>query len=433
MTNRSEPGVQRRLSRPPARTAYAVWELTLACNLACSHCGSRAGNARPHELSTSEALDVVDQLAQVGIVEVTLIGGEAFLRPDWLEIAAAITNRGMRCTLTTGGYKLSPTTAQRMRAAGIVQASISIDGMEQTHDALRGRKGSWQSCFRTAEHLQSAGIAVACNTQVNRRTIVEVPLLYQALLQAGTTAWQLQLTVPLGRAADQAELLLQPCELLAVFDVLARVAERAEVDGMRVYAANNLGYHGPYEQLLRSPDGNQSWHGCQAGLSTIGIEADGTVKGCPSLPTADYSGGTVRRQRIAEMLSSAPEMNFNLLSEQSDRRGELWGFCRTCAHADTCRGGCSWTAHTLFGRRGNNPYCHHRALELQRQGMRERLLQIEPAIGVPFDYGRFTAVTESDDTPWPHHARPRLSAHDIQWPAPLFGQSRLAGAAEGAT
>lgn len=57
-----------------------VWEITLKCNLACSHCGSRAGDARTDELSTEEALDLVEQLKDVGIREVTLIGGEAFLR-----------------------------------------------------------------------------------------------------------------------------------------------------------------------------------------------------------------------------------------------------------------------------------------------------------------------------------------------------------------
>jgi len=414
----TEPGVRRALTSPPQRTAYAVWELTLACNLACSHCGSRAGSARQHELSTAEALDVVDQLAELGIVEVTLIGGEAFLRSDWLQIAAAITSRGMRCTLTTGGYKLNSTMAQRMRAAGIVQASISIDGMEETHDALRGRAGSWRSCFRTAEHLRCAGIDATCNTQVNRRTIVDLPELYQELLRAGVTAWQLQLTVPLGRAADEPDLLLQPCEFLVVFPVLARIAERAAADGIRLYAANNLGYHGPYEQLLRSPQGDQSWNGCQAGLSTIGIEADGTVKGCPSLPTAAYSAGTVRKQRIAEMLSTAPEMTFNLLSVQPT--DQTWGYCHACVHKETCRGGCSWTTHTLFGRRGNNPYCHHRALELHSAGLRERLIRIEPAPGLPFDYGRFTLVTEADDTEWPPDSRRRLTADDVRWPASLF-------------
>src|SRR5262249_54839548 len=64
------------------RSTYAVWEITLACNLRCVHCGSRAGKARPNELTTAEALDLVEQLADLGVAEVSLIGGEAFLRPD---------------------------------------------------------------------------------------------------------------------------------------------------------------------------------------------------------------------------------------------------------------------------------------------------------------------------------------------------------------
>src|SRR6202050_4063450 len=65
---------------------HAVWEITLACDLACRHCGSRAGHGRPDELSTEECLDLVDQMGELGVKECTLIGGEAYLRPDWIEI-----------------------------------------------------------------------------------------------------------------------------------------------------------------------------------------------------------------------------------------------------------------------------------------------------------------------------------------------------------
>ncbi len=68
----------------------AVWELTLRCDLACRHCGSRAGRARPDELTTDECLDLVRQLAELGTREVAIIGGEAYLRDDWLEIVAAV-------------------------------------------------------------------------------------------------------------------------------------------------------------------------------------------------------------------------------------------------------------------------------------------------------------------------------------------------------
>ena len=69
--------------------AYGVWELTLACDHACTHCGSRAGVARDGELSSAEALGVVDQLAALGTREVVLIGGEASLHAGFLAIISA--------------------------------------------------------------------------------------------------------------------------------------------------------------------------------------------------------------------------------------------------------------------------------------------------------------------------------------------------------
>src|SRR5215831_4887719 len=67
------------------RPRHAIWEITLRCDLACRHCGSRAGRARPDELDTGECLDAVRQMSELGVLEVSLIGGEAYLRPDWLE------------------------------------------------------------------------------------------------------------------------------------------------------------------------------------------------------------------------------------------------------------------------------------------------------------------------------------------------------------
>src|ERR1700709_1764892 len=86
---------------------HVVWEITLACNLKCGHCGSRAGKRRANELSTAECLDVVRQLAAAGTREITLIGGEAYLRRDWLEIAAEIARHGIHCGVQTGARGLT--------------------------------------------------------------------------------------------------------------------------------------------------------------------------------------------------------------------------------------------------------------------------------------------------------------------------------------
>lgn len=401
------------------RTSYAVWEITLKCNLACSHCGSRAGQARSHELSTEEALDLVRQLAKVGIKEVTLIGGEAFLRPDWLEIATAINQADMRCTLTTGGYGITLETARKMKQAGIATVSVSVDGLEATHDRLRGRQGSWKYAFQTMGHLRQVGIPFGCNTQINRLTAPEVPRLYEHIREAGAKAWQIQLTVPMGNAADQAEILLQPYELLDLYPMLATVAQRAYQEGVQVQPGNNIGYYGPYERLLRGRGKDDEWtfwQGCAAGLSTLGIEADGAIKGCPSLPTAAYTGGNIRERSLHDIVASAEELRFNLGAGTPEGTAHLWGFCKTCEFAELCRGGCTWTSHVFFNRRGNNPYCHHRALTQAQRGKRERVIPKVEAPGRPFDHGEFELIEEPIDRPWPALDTLHFTAAQIQWP-----------------
>ncbi|MDZ8227292.1 nif11-class peptide radical SAM maturase 3 [Nostoc sp. ChiVER01] len=398
------------------RISYAVWEITLKCNLACQHCGSRAGHTRANELSTAEALDLVKQMAKVGITEVTIIGGEAFLRPDWLEIAQAITSSGMLCGMTTGGYGITLDTARRMKEAGIKVVSVSIDGLEATHDRLRGRQGSWQWAFKTMSNLKEAGIRFGCNTQINRLSAPEFPRIYEHLRDAGIFAWQIQLTVPMGNAADNSEILLQPYELLDVYPMIARVAERAKREGVQVQAGNNIGYYGPYERMLRGGDAWSFWQGCSAGLSTIGIEADGAIKGCPSLPTTAYTGGNIRDYSLRTIIEETEELRFNLGADTPKGTSHLWGFCKTCEFAELCRGGCSWTAHVFFDKRGNNPYCHHRALTQEKGGIRERVYLQRRADGNPFDNGEFALIEEPINAPWPENDPLHFTSDRIQWP-----------------
>ncbi|MEB3179155.1 MAG: nif11-class peptide radical SAM maturase 3 [Nostocaceae cyanobacterium] len=397
------------------RISYAVWEITLKCNLACSHCGSRAGHTRTKELSTEEALDLVKQLADVGITEVTLIGGEAFLRPDWLEIAKAITDAGMLCGMTTGGFGITLDTAKRMKEAGISVVSVSVDGLEATHDKLRGKPGSWQWAFKTMSHLKAAGIPFGCNTQINRLSAPEFPSIYEHIRNAGAFAWQIQLTVPMGNAADNSEILLQPYELLDIYPMIARVAQRAAKEGVKVQPGNNIGYYGPYERLLRGGDAWSFWQGCSAGLSALGIEADGAIKGCPSLPTSAYTGGNIRDYDLRTIIEETEELRFNLGAGTPKGTEHLWGFCKSCEFAELCRGGCSWTAHVFFDKRGNNPYCHHRALTQTKQGIRERVVLKREASGKPFDNGEFALIEEAIDTPWIDNDPLHFTADKIQW------------------
>jgi radical SAM protein with 4Fe4S-binding SPASM domain len=291
---------------------------------------------------------------------------------------------------------------------------VSVDGLRIAHDFLRNKSGSFSAACAAIEHLRDAQLMVGVNTQINRLTAPDLPALYELLRSHGVKAWQLQLTVPSGNAADHPEILLQPCELIDVFDMVARLAIRALEDGISIAPGNNLGYHGPFEDLLVAAGGSRAiGEGCLAGRSTLGIEADGTVKGCPSLPRAPYAGRNIRVQRLREMLDEAAWGTLHPGPVQMRER--LWGFCRACEFAESCQGGCTWTAQALLGRPGNNPYCHHRALTLAQRGLRERIRQVAPAPGVPFDHGVFELIEESSDAPWPPDEK-RFTRDAIRWP-----------------
>lgn len=372
---------------------HAVWELTMRCDHACGHCGSRAARARPDELETDELLEVARSLADLGCREVALIGGEAYLHPAFLTIVAYLAGRGVRVVLQTGGRGLTAELARACAQAGMAAVGVSIDGPEDVHDVIRGSKGSFRAGIRALENAAAAGMVVSSNTQVNRLTLGRLRETLEALLPTGIVAWRGILTVPMGRAADHPDWLLQPWEVIEAIDTLA--ALQVEVGtSVDVALGNNLGYFGPHEAILRTRPGSEmQWYaGCEAGRHTLGIESDGTIKGCPSLPTLEYAGGNVRELSLAEIWASAPQLAF----ARVDRTDELWGFCKTCRYAEICKGGCSFLTHCTLGRRGNNPFCYHRAAELKKRGRRERLIQKERAPGTPYDHGLFEIVEEDE-------------------------------------
>lgn len=375
--------------------AYVVWELTLACDQPCTHCGSRAGEVREGELSTQKALSVVNELAAMGTREVVLIGGEAYLHPGFLEIIAALKASGIRPVLTTGGRGIDRSLAFKMAGAGLYQASVSIDGLEPTHDLMRAARGSFQSATAAMGFMREAGIVVSANTNVNRLNMGDLEDLFEHLRAQGIHAWQVQITAPLGRAADRPAMLLQPWDLLDVVPRVIALKKKAWAESrIAVMAGNNLGYFHPEEPVLRSlPEHPEdAWRGCNAGKFVMGIEANGAVKGCPSLQPS-YIGGSLKDSSLKQVWDEAPELAFARARTVDD----LWGFCRTCPFAQECLGGCTFTAHSVLGRPGNNPYCYFRARAQQKKGVRERLVLREAAPGQPFDYGRFEIIEEPFD------------------------------------
>lgn len=370
---------------------HVVWEITLACNLKCQHCGSRAGQARHDELTTQECLDVIDRLAALGTREITLIGGEAFLRPDWLDIIKAIRKHDIYCATQTGALNFTQARLDAAIEAGLQGIGVSIDGLPDLHDRLRGVPGSYDMAINTLKRARDAGLNRSVNTQIGAQTIPMLRPIMHRIIEAGAQQWQLQLTVAMGNAVDNDDILLQPYQLGELMPLLAQLFSEAHEQGLILIAGNNIGYFGPYEHKFRSIENATShWNGCSAGQTSMGLEADGTVKGCPSLATEGFAGGNIRDLPLDEIWNTSEEIHFGRLRSVDD----LWGFCRTCYYADACRGGCTWTSHSLLGKPGNNPYCHYRVLELEKQGLRERIRKVQEANRTSFAVGKFELVLE---------------------------------------
>ena len=371
---------------------HVVWEITLACNLKCMHCGSRAGKTRANELDINECLDIVDQLKALGTREITLIGGEAFLKEDWLKIVSKISQEGMDCSMQTGGYQLTEERIIAAKNAGIKNIGVSIDGLSQTHDEIRRKRGAFDHATECLRLLLKHDIPASVNTVITTWNKDQLADLLAILINHKVKNWQIQLAVAIGNAVDNDALIIQPYEVKPLIDHLYELFELGLENDLIIQPGNNIGYFGPHEHLWRQGDSGH-YSGCSAGHISMGIEADGTIKGCPSLPTRDYAGGNVRDLSLKELWETSEQLRFSRLRDTN----ELWGFCKTCYYASVCLGGCSWVSHSLFGRRGNNPFCYHRIGQLEKQGTRERIQKIKEAAKKSFALGLYEIILEDLD------------------------------------
>lgn len=372
----------------PRSHSVAVWEFTLKCNLKCRHCGSSAGKTRASELTTSQALDVVRKLADLGVKEVNLIGGEATLREDWAIIGKAITDARMHLGFQTGGLHIGSDIIKTMEGIGTTSLGVSLDGIGSIHDHQRGVFGSYERALDTLEKASNSSIpTLACSTQINRSSYSSLLILLEKVAQTRVRSWQLSQTLPMGVGAAATDLHLQPADFATIHELSAIFAVEAGKRGILGIAANPLGYFGPYERLIRSGPFNMNryYSGCPAAKGAIGIEADGTIKGCPSLPTDPYQLGKSYQDGFERLANVWDD-------DTSEYHWRVSGFCSRCPFQTICWSGCGWSTTTTMGQKGNNPYCMYRSIVHYALNKHERLEQRSQGSLEPFACGSFNLV-----------------------------------------
>ncbi|MBR5947521.1 MAG: radical SAM protein [Clostridia bacterium] len=324
-----------------------VWEITLACCFHCKYCGSKAGRARENELSLEECLSVADQLASLGCRRVSMIGGEVFMHSDWAEIVARLTSRGVRVCIITNGFLFKPELVSELKRVKIGSVAVSVDGTERVHDKYR-QQGSFMRAMNAIDTLSGAGIPVSVITTLNAENAPLIEDMYEELLRHDIGAWQLQACSPMGNAGEGGvDYRFDPN---AVIEFVERHVDAPFVLGI----ADNIGYFTEGEGSLRgNRSGRAVFGGCSAGLSAIGIDSVGNVRGCESMYDERFNEGNLRQRSLSDIWNDPNAFAYNRKFTPELLTGE----CSSCLHGGYCAGGCRSYNHFVHGKLYEAPRC----------------------------------------------------------------------------
>ena len=252
--------------------------------------------------------------------------------------------------MITNGLALDHATASLIKKTNIAHMGVSLDGLEKTHDKIRGHKGLFLKIIDAINILNKMEIPFAVMTTVTELNAKELPALQTLLTSLGVAKWRLQPLFPLGRVKNFPELVLKEQTYFNFGVFIKENISRNSV--MEIVPADSCGYYGDLD------DRNPSWHGCNAGLVTCGVTCDGKIKGCLSLPD-QFIEGDLRKNDLWSIWFSPSAFKYTRNFTSAD----LGQNCASCEKALQCQGGCSAMSLGSTEKLHNDPYCY---LKLQK-------------------------------------------------------------------
>lgn len=308
---------------------YVAWEITHRCNAQCIHCYSNSGPTRTDsgELSTQEAITLIDQLADAGLLVLGFSGGEPLLRKDWPILVGHAVRKGLSVNIGTNGSCITNKTARQLKDLGVSSVTISLDShLAHVHDAFRTLDGLYEKSVKAIALLSSMGVRVVVGFTPTRRNWTHGRQVVELAHELGAGAVNLSEYVPAGRG--DISLALTPEELRGMLQQWILWREEF-IDRITII------WHDCRVGMLVPEKDKRDYVGCGAGRLLARILPDGAITPCVFLPT-----------RIGKF----PEASFEdiwkkpgLLSKFRDR-ATITGNCGECDHLFTC-GGCRAVAY----------------------------------------------------------------------------------------
>ena len=331
---------------------YLFVEITQRCNLSCLHCGSDCTKEpRAGELSTEEWLAFFDYLPRhfdPREVAVVVTGGEPFCAPRFDELLGGLKKNALAWGMVSNGWALTQANVDKALAHGMMSITVSLDGLKDSHDWLRGRAGSFERAVKGIEAAARAGLphfdVVTC---VNPRNLGELDQVCALLRSLGVPTWRLFCIFPKGRARANKDLFLSEEQLRTLFAWMAK--KRLELAGSGEFALNFSceGYLPPrIDRTVRDEP-----YFCRAGINIASVLCDGAICACPNITRALVQGN-IRTDDFKDVW----ENRFQALA---DRAWMKQGPCASCGEWKRCQGN---SLHLWDPEAQRTALCHHRVL-----------------------------------------------------------------------
>jgi radical SAM enzyme (rSAM/lipoprotein system) len=328
--------------------SYILWECTLRCNLNCIHCGSDCKKDSSindmHPEVFYGALDQIKDLINPNKTMIVLTGGEALLRNDIENIGVNLYKRGFPWSVVTNGMLLTKERLQSLLDSGLGALTISLDGLEDSHNWLRGNKNSFRNAFAAIRLLPATeDLNYDVVTCINRRNFKELAQIRDLLIETGIKNWRVFTIFPIGRAKLNSQLLLEPQEFQSLFDFISQTRKERKI---RInYGCE--GFLGNYEGEVRD-----NFFFCRAGINIASILADGSISACPNLRD-NFIQGNIYKDNFAETWQKKYEIF-------RDKRWTKTGICSACEYYKYCEGS---GMHLHDEKTGKLLFCHLKRLD----------------------------------------------------------------------
>ena len=303
------------------------WECTLRCNLSCRHCGSdcKSVAAQP-DMPKEDFLRVLDGIAaktNPNNIFVIITGGEPLMRKDLEECGRAIYKKGFPWGMVTNGLAMTPSRLQSLIKSGMHTITVSLDGLEEDHNFMRGNAQSFKRAVDAIKMIAAEkSIKSDVVTCVNRRSIKNLDDIKELLISLGVTGWRLFTIFPAGRATGDADLMLSSEEHRYLMEYIKR--NRKEEQRITInYCCE--GFMGNYEGDIRD-----HFYSCQAGISVGSVLIDGSIGACPSI-RADYNQGNIYKDDFWDVWQNRYDVYRN-------REWMRKGACAECNMFRYCKG-----------------------------------------------------------------------------------------------